>query len=121
MVRHGQREGLVQALRKVAKKCGAQRVRKGNASRAGVEGMMANIRSSGGPDEEKAAAEGFFATYEATFDAESLGPPEDDGEGEGNEGGEEGAEGEEEPAGVGEGEEGEEGDGVSLDYRGVDL
>ena len=116
MVRNTQREGFVQALRVAAGKCGVVRVHR-TAGRPLVTGMMEQIRLSDGPADVKAVAERDFATWEATFAAEAVGPlgevdeeGEEAGEAEENEGGAERADG-----------EGEEGDGVSFDYRRVLL
>ena len=73
MVRHPQRESLVRGLRKAASKCGVQRVPQ-EAARPRVSAMMEAIRSSGGPEDAKAVAERLFATFEATFAADSLDP-----------------------------------------------
>ena len=112
MVRHPQRESLVRGLRKAASKCGVQRVPQ-EAARPRVSAMMEAIRSSGGPEDAKAEAERLFATFEASFAADGLDPPED-GEGEGEHLERlrdlfEAAEGEEGPAG--EGQEGDAGEG----------
>ena len=119
MGRHPQREGLVKELRSAASKCGAARVPQ-MAARPRVTEMMEAIRSSGGPEGVKAEAERLFATYEATFAADSFAPAEESEGGEAGEGDEEvlqdlfAAEGE----GEGEGHEGDEGEGALFDYSG---
>ena len=101
----------MRALRKAAGRCGVQRVPP-TAGRPLVTGMMEELRVSDGPADAKAEAERSFATYEATFDDEIVGPLGAEVDDEGEE-----AEGEEGPVGMGESQEGEEGDGVSFDYR----
>ena len=56
------RRARVQELRTVARACAVELV-PDNAARPRVQAMMAAIRSSSGPDAEKASAETAFAAY----------------------------------------------------------
>ena len=66
MGRNAERIVAVKTLRGIALQCGVERVADFTGKQA-VQGMMNNIRASGGPDAKKAEAEDAFKQFMATY------------------------------------------------------